>query len=128
MKFKCCISLGLWKNCDVQEQLFALEHSSPLVIANMVSVTFHQQEAPVGILNGSWGITLVLCFRSDRNFNALTFTDIFPVDIYVLMLVGSSLQKASKTTKRISKPVPGLAQSHLTFVKPLKTGRQTPGV
>ncbi|XP_041885831.1 abnormal spindle-like microcephaly-associated protein [Corvus kubaryi] len=34
---------------------------------------------------------------------------------------GSSLQKASKTTKRISKPVPGLAQSHLTFVKPLKT-------
>ncbi|NXH69326.1 ASPM protein, partial [Hydrobates tethys] len=34
---------------------------------------------------------------------------------------GSSLQKASKTTNRISKPVPGLAQSHLTFVKPLKT-------
>ncbi|NXC09105.1 ASPM protein, partial [Orthonyx spaldingii] len=34
---------------------------------------------------------------------------------------GSSLQKASKTTKRISKPVPGLAQSHLTFVKPVKT-------
>ncbi|NXS35336.1 ASPM protein, partial [Pomatostomus ruficeps] len=34
---------------------------------------------------------------------------------------GSSLQKASKTAKRISKPVPGLAQSHLTFVKPLKT-------
>ncbi|NWV53811.1 ASPM protein, partial [Daphoenositta chrysoptera] len=34
---------------------------------------------------------------------------------------GSSLQKASKTTKRISKPVPGLAQSHVTFVKPLKT-------
>ncbi|NWV13184.1 ASPM protein, partial [Ptilonorhynchus violaceus] len=35
--------------------------------------------------------------------------------------VGSSLQKASKTTKRINKPVPGLAQSHLMFVKPLKT-------
>ncbi|NXB61285.1 ASPM protein, partial [Struthidea cinerea] len=34
---------------------------------------------------------------------------------------GSSLQKASKATRRISKPVPGLAQSHLTFVKPLKT-------
>ncbi|XP_009324446.1 PREDICTED: abnormal spindle-like microcephaly-associated protein [Pygoscelis adeliae] len=34
---------------------------------------------------------------------------------------GSSLQKASKTTNRISKPIPGLAQSHLTFVKPLKT-------
>ncbi|KAM6124479.1 LOW QUALITY PROTEIN: abnormal spindle-like microcephaly-associated protein [Pterocles gutturalis] len=34
---------------------------------------------------------------------------------------GFSLQKASKTTNRISKPVPGLAQSHLTFVKPLKT-------
>ncbi|NXM70258.1 ASPM protein, partial [Serilophus lunatus] len=34
---------------------------------------------------------------------------------------GSSLQKAPKTTKRISKSVPGLAQSHLTFVKPLKT-------
>ncbi|XP_071421513.1 abnormal spindle-like microcephaly-associated protein isoform X2 [Pithys albifrons albifrons] len=34
---------------------------------------------------------------------------------------GSSLQKTSKTMKRISKPVPGLAQSHLTFVKPLKT-------
>ncbi|NXN86128.1 ASPM protein, partial [Bombycilla garrulus] len=34
---------------------------------------------------------------------------------------GSSLQQASKATKRISKPVPGLAQSHLTFVKPLKT-------
>ncbi|NWW13081.1 ASPM protein, partial [Oreocharis arfaki] len=34
---------------------------------------------------------------------------------------GSSLQKAPKATKRISKPVPGLAQSHLTFVKPLKT-------
>ncbi|NXD78104.1 ASPM protein, partial [Halcyon senegalensis] len=34
---------------------------------------------------------------------------------------GSSLQKASKATKRISKPIPGLAQSHLTFVKPLKT-------
>ncbi|NWW31518.1 ASPM protein, partial [Panurus biarmicus] len=34
---------------------------------------------------------------------------------------GSSLQKASKATKRISKPVPGLAQSCLTFVKPLKT-------
>ncbi|NXQ46055.1 ASPM protein, partial [Catharus fuscescens] len=34
---------------------------------------------------------------------------------------GSSLQKASKATKRISKPVPGLAQSHLVFVKPLKT-------
>ncbi|NWX99142.1 ASPM protein, partial [Nothoprocta ornata] len=34
---------------------------------------------------------------------------------------GSSVQKASKTTNRISKPVAGLAQSHLTFVKPLKT-------
>ncbi|NWI88581.1 ASPM protein, partial [Pitta sordida] len=34
---------------------------------------------------------------------------------------GSSLQKAPKTTKRISKSTPGLAQSHLTFVKPLKT-------
>ncbi|NWR01529.1 ASPM protein, partial [Paradoxornis webbianus] len=34
---------------------------------------------------------------------------------------GSSLQKGSKATKRISKPVPGLAQSHLTFVKPPKT-------
>ncbi|XP_075566135.1 abnormal spindle-like microcephaly-associated protein [Pelecanus crispus] len=34
---------------------------------------------------------------------------------------GSSLQKASKTTNRISKPIPGLAQTHLTFVKPLKT-------
>ncbi|NXO70901.1 ASPM protein, partial [Phainopepla nitens] len=34
---------------------------------------------------------------------------------------GTSLQQASKATKRISKPVPGLAQSHLTFVKPLKT-------
>ncbi|NWR28219.1 ASPM protein, partial [Tachuris rubrigastra] len=34
---------------------------------------------------------------------------------------GYSLQKASKTTKRISKPIPGLAQSHLTFVKPQKT-------
>uniref|UniRef100_A0A8C3ND75 Uncharacterized protein n=1 Tax=Geospiza parvula TaxID=87175 RepID=A0A8C3ND75_GEOPR len=34
---------------------------------------------------------------------------------------GSSLQKAPKSTRRISKPVPGLAQSHLTFVKPLKT-------
>ncbi|NXB74716.1 ASPM protein, partial [Donacobius atricapilla] len=34
---------------------------------------------------------------------------------------GSALQKTSKATKRISKPVPGLAQSHLTFVKPLKT-------
>ncbi|NXN66758.1 ASPM protein, partial [Himantopus himantopus] len=34
---------------------------------------------------------------------------------------GSSLQKASKTNNRISKPIPGLAQSHLTFVKPLKT-------
>ncbi|KAM6305692.1 abnormal spindle-like microcephaly-associated protein, partial [Aegotheles albertisi] len=34
---------------------------------------------------------------------------------------GSSLQKASKTTNRISQPIPGLAQSHLTFVKPLKT-------
>ncbi|NXY41189.1 ASPM protein, partial [Ceuthmochares aereus] len=34
---------------------------------------------------------------------------------------GSSIQKTSKTTSRISKPIPGLAQSHLTFVKPLKT-------
>uniref|UniRef100_A0A8C0VMC9 Assembly factor for spindle microtubules n=1 Tax=Cyanistes caeruleus TaxID=156563 RepID=A0A8C0VMC9_CYACU len=34
---------------------------------------------------------------------------------------GSSLQKASKPTKRITKSVPGLAQSQLTFVKPLKT-------
>ncbi|XP_050833087.1 abnormal spindle-like microcephaly-associated protein isoform X3 [Serinus canaria] len=34
---------------------------------------------------------------------------------------GSSLQKAPKATRRISKPVPGLAQSHLTFVKPVKT-------
>ncbi|NXY71348.1 ASPM protein, partial [Glareola pratincola] len=34
---------------------------------------------------------------------------------------GSSLQKASKTDNRISKPIPGLAQSHLMFVKPLKT-------
>ncbi|NWH60292.1 ASPM protein, partial [Geococcyx californianus] len=34
---------------------------------------------------------------------------------------GSSLQKASKTANRISKPISGLAQSHLTFVKPLKT-------
>ncbi|NWW44759.1 ASPM protein, partial [Pedionomus torquatus] len=34
---------------------------------------------------------------------------------------GSSLQKASITANRISKPVPGLAQSHLTFVKPVKT-------
>ncbi|KAM6079500.1 abnormal spindle-like microcephaly-associated protein isoform 2-T2 [Theristicus caerulescens] len=32
---------------------------------------------------------------------------------------GSSLQKASKTTNRFNKP--GLAQPHLTFVKPLKT-------
>ncbi|KAJ7400063.1 hypothetical protein BTVI_108813 [Pitangus sulphuratus] len=36
---------------------------------------------------------------------------------------GYSLQKASKTTKRITKPVPGLAQSHLTFVKPQKTAK-----
>ncbi|NXQ65883.1 ASPM protein, partial [Quiscalus mexicanus] len=35
--------------------------------------------------------------------------------------IGSSLQKAPKATRRICKPVPGLAQSHLTFVKPLKT-------
>ncbi|NXJ86043.1 ASPM protein, partial [Trogon melanurus] len=34
---------------------------------------------------------------------------------------GSSVQKVSQTTSRISKPIPGLAQSHLTFVKPLKT-------
>ncbi|NWW92799.1 ASPM protein, partial [Rhynochetos jubatus] len=34
---------------------------------------------------------------------------------------GPSLHKASRTTNRISKPIPGLAQSHLTFVKPLKT-------
>ncbi|PKU45548.1 abnormal spindle-like microcephaly-associated protein [Limosa lapponica baueri] len=34
---------------------------------------------------------------------------------------GSSLQKASITSNRTSKPIPGLAQSHLTFVKPLKT-------
>ncbi|XP_058698813.1 abnormal spindle-like microcephaly-associated protein [Poecile atricapillus] len=34
---------------------------------------------------------------------------------------GSSLQKASKATKRITKYVPGLAQSQLTFVKPVKT-------
>ncbi|XP_014798831.1 PREDICTED: abnormal spindle-like microcephaly-associated protein [Calidris pugnax] len=34
---------------------------------------------------------------------------------------GPSLQKASITSNRTSKPVPGLAQSHLTFVKPLKT-------
>lgn len=34
---------------------------------------------------------------------------------------GSSLQKASKTVNRINKPIAGLAQSHLTFVKPLKT-------
>uniref|UniRef100_G1N215 Assembly factor for spindle microtubules n=1 Tax=Meleagris gallopavo TaxID=9103 RepID=G1N215_MELGA len=34
---------------------------------------------------------------------------------------GSSLQKASKTNSRINKPIAGLAQSHLTFVKPLKT-------
>ncbi|NXE55873.1 ASPM protein, partial [Casuarius casuarius] len=34
---------------------------------------------------------------------------------------GSSLKKASKTVNRISKPIAGLAQSHLTFVKPLKT-------
>ncbi|XP_075013101.1 abnormal spindle-like microcephaly-associated protein [Calonectris borealis] len=39
----------------------------------------------------------------------------------VLSTRSSSLQKASKTTNRISKPIPGLAQSHLTFVKPLKT-------
>ncbi|NXF04908.1 ASPM protein, partial [Smithornis capensis] len=34
---------------------------------------------------------------------------------------GSSLQKTPKATKGISKSVPGLAQSCLTFVKPLKT-------
>nr|XP_009668128.1 PREDICTED: abnormal spindle-like microcephaly-associated protein [Struthio camelus australis] len=34
---------------------------------------------------------------------------------------GSSLLKSSKTINRISKPVAGLAQSHLMFVKPLKT-------
>uniref|UniRef100_A0A8B9C6A1 Assembly factor for spindle microtubules n=1 Tax=Anser brachyrhynchus TaxID=132585 RepID=A0A8B9C6A1_9AVES len=34
---------------------------------------------------------------------------------------GSSLQRTSKTTNKISKPVAGLAQSHLTFLKPLKT-------
>ncbi|NXK25272.1 ASPM protein, partial [Arenaria interpres] len=34
---------------------------------------------------------------------------------------GPSLQKASITSNRTSKPIPGLAQSHLTFVKPLKT-------
>lgn len=62
------------------------------------------------------------------NFNMLTSTHVFAVDNCVLMLVGSSLQKAPKATRRISKPVPGLAQSHLTFVKPVKTGRQTPGV
>uniref|UniRef100_A0A8B9Z8A6 Assembly factor for spindle microtubules n=1 Tax=Buteo japonicus TaxID=224669 RepID=A0A8B9Z8A6_9AVES len=35
--------------------------------------------------------------------------------------VGQRKKKASRTTNRISKPIPGLAQSHLTFVKPLKT-------
>ncbi|XP_035189331.1 abnormal spindle-like microcephaly-associated protein isoform X2 [Oxyura jamaicensis] len=34
---------------------------------------------------------------------------------------GSSLQRASKTANKISKPIAGLAQSHLTFLKPLKT-------
>ncbi|XP_062437517.1 abnormal spindle-like microcephaly-associated protein [Rhea pennata] len=34
---------------------------------------------------------------------------------------GSSLQKASKNINRTSKLIAGLAQSHLTFVKPLKT-------
>ncbi|XP_010182290.1 PREDICTED: abnormal spindle-like microcephaly-associated protein homolog, partial [Mesitornis unicolor] len=34
---------------------------------------------------------------------------------------GSSLQKASKTPNRSGKLIPGLAQSFLTFVKPLKT-------
>lgn len=76
----------------------------------------------------SWGITPVVWFASDMNLYTVTFTDIFVVNIHMLMLIGSSLQKASKTTNRISKPIPGLAQSHLTFVKPLKTGRQTSGV
>uniref|UniRef100_A0A672U7E8 Assembly factor for spindle microtubules n=1 Tax=Strigops habroptila TaxID=2489341 RepID=A0A672U7E8_STRHB len=35
--------------------------------------------------------------------------------------VGQRKKAASKTTNRISKPIPGLAQSHLAFVKPLKT-------
>lgn len=76
---------------------------------------------------GSWGITPVPWFTSDMNLYTVTFTDIF-VNICMLMLIGSSLQKASKTTDRIRKPIPGLAQSHLTFVKPLKTGRQTSDV
>lgn len=77
---------------------------------------------------GSWAVTRVPRFISDMNLYTLTFADTFVVDICAIMLVGSSLQKASKTTNRISKPIPGLAQSHLTFVKPLKTGRHTPGI
>lgn len=52
----------------------------------------------------------------------ISFTGFFII-ICVLFL-GSSLQKASKTVNRINKPIAGLAQSHLTFVKPLKTGKQ----
>uniref|UniRef100_A0A8C3LB66 Abnormal spindle microtubule assembly n=1 Tax=Chrysolophus pictus TaxID=9089 RepID=A0A8C3LB66_CHRPC len=35
--------------------------------------------------------------------------------------IGQNRKPASKTTNRINKPIAGLAQSHLTFVKPLKT-------
>uniref|UniRef100_A0A8B9DE67 Abnormal spindle microtubule assembly n=1 Tax=Anser cygnoides TaxID=8845 RepID=A0A8B9DE67_ANSCY len=35
--------------------------------------------------------------------------------------IGLKKKRTSKTTNKISKPVAGLAQSHLTFLKPLKT-------
>ncbi|NXP08625.1 ASPM protein, partial [Thinocorus orbignyianus] len=79
--------------------------------------------APLGVEEVERKRTLLSCVDNRRNSTVRpsAFKRTNRERVGQRKKTGSSLQKASVTTNRISKPIPGLAQSHLTFVKPLKT-------
>uniref|UniRef100_A0A8C3CF80 Assembly factor for spindle microtubules n=1 Tax=Cairina moschata TaxID=8855 RepID=A0A8C3CF80_CAIMO len=68
--------------------------------------------------------TLTSMYNKNKTHTAVTTSAFKPTNqgrVGLKKKAGSSLQGASKTANKINKPVAGLAQSHLTFLKPLKT-------
>uniref|UniRef100_A0A8B9T7P9 Abnormal spindle microtubule assembly n=1 Tax=Anas platyrhynchos TaxID=8839 RepID=A0A8B9T7P9_ANAPL len=68
--------------------------------------------------------TLTSMYNKKKTHTAVTTSAFKPTNqgrVGLKKKAGSSLQGASKTANKINKPIAGLAQSHLTFLKPLKT-------
>ncbi|XP_068545959.1 abnormal spindle-like microcephaly-associated protein [Anas acuta] len=68
--------------------------------------------------------TLTSMYNKNKTHTSVTTSAFKPTNqgrVGLKKKAGSSLQGASKTANKINKPIAGLAQSHLTFLKPLKT-------